>query len=117
MGPFARQERGFGRRRSPRLSVGLRARLITPDGTQLVVIEDLSLGGARITLPGREEFTVCVLRWMDFHAFADVAWRDGASVGLQFDRALTEETLEATGQYAWHRPSRERQQRLGLRAC
>ena len=93
-------ERGFGRRSAPRLPLRMPARLIVPDRTCPVVLEDLSARGASVTLPEACEFVVGVLRWMDRHAFAEVAWREGLSLGLQFDRPLTAEVLEATRLYA-----------------
>ena len=77
------------------------ARLVTLDGTYPVVLENLSQGGARITLPAADDFVVGILRWMDHHAFADVVWRDELAVGLQFDRPILAETVEATGLYFW----------------
>jgi hypothetical protein len=90
----------FGRRQYPRFPLGMPARLIVPDGTLVVVLDDLSLGGARVTLPEAHAFTVCVLRWMDHHCFAEVRWREGLAVGLQFDRLLDAGTLARTCHYA-----------------
>ena len=113
MGETARIERGFGRRRSPRLRLGMPARLIVPERTCPVVLENLSAEGAGITLPEPGEFVVCVLRWMDQHAFAEVVWREGFSVGLKFDQPITAETLEATRIYASQHWAAE----LALRRC
>ena len=100
MGGLAQPELRFGRRRSPRLRLGMPARLITPERTCPIVLENLSLEGAGITLPEHFEFVVGVLRWMDHHAFADVVWRDGFTIGLQFDKPLAPEVIEATRAYA-----------------
>jgi hypothetical protein len=105
--------RGFGRRRSPRLRLGMPARLITPERSCPIVLENLTVDGAGVTLPEPSEFMVCVLRWMDNHAFADVVWREGFSVGLQFDKPIPAETLEATRLYANQHWGPE----LALRRC
>jgi len=91
------------------------ARLITPDGTCRVVVENLSAGGAKIVLPEPAEFVVCVLRWMDRHAFGDVVWRDGPFVGVEFSAPLSVETLEATCLFAENRTRIARGP--GLRSC
>jgi len=72
------------------------ARLITLDGTMPVFLENLSAGGAKIKLIEPHDFVVCVLRWMDFHCFAEVRWRDELNAGLQFDKPLTPEVLHFT---------------------
>ena len=107
----------FGRRRYPRLQLGMPARLIMPDGTVPVVLENLSLGGARVALAEPGNFVVCVLRWMDYHAFADVAWRDELAVGLQFDKPLSLAMLEATRVYAQGIPARVLPGEATLRSC
>lgn len=113
----ARAECGFGRRRWTRYRVGMPARLITPEGTCAVVLDDLSQGGARITLAEPCDFVVCVLRWVDRHAFADVAWRDGLAVGLQFDKPIAADTVETTWLYAAEQWARVRPSELSLRRC
>jgi hypothetical protein len=90
----------FGRREHPRFAIGLPARLIVPEGTLAVVLDDLSLGGARVTLPEPHAFAVCVLRWMDHHCFAEVRWRHELAVGLRFDRPLGPEVLARSCHYA-----------------
>jgi hypothetical protein len=117
MGKLARIERGFGRRLWPRHLVGMPARMITPDRTCAVTLDNLSQRGARITLPETCEFVVGVLRWMDQHAFADVVWRDGLAIGLQFDKPIPAEAVEATRLYAEQHAARERQGEPGLRRC
>ena len=93
------------------------ARLITLDRTYPITLENLSEGGAGITLPKEDDFVVCVLRWMDYHGFADVVWRDGLSVGLQFDKPVPVETLEATRLYFPKLLASARQGEPGLRTC
>ena len=96
MGEPALNERGLGRRQHERFALRMRARLITLDGTVAVSLENLSAGGAKVILPEPHDFVVCVLRWMDFHCFAEVRWRDGLSVGLQFDKPLSAEVMYHT---------------------
>ena len=117
MGGLARIEHGFGRRRWPRHLVGMPARLIVPESSYPVELDDLSQGGARITLNEPYEFVVCVLRWMDRHAFADVAWRDGLSVGLQFDKPIPAEAVETTILYATAHCVEARRGQITLRRC
>ena len=78
----------------------MQARLITPDRTFAVVLDDLSARGAKITLPGPHDFVVGGLRWMDFHAFADVRWCQGLSVGLEFATTLDDAVIKQTRRYA-----------------
>lgn len=96
MGEAARLEQMFGRYQEQRLRLGMPARLITLDRTASVVLDDLSESGAKITLPAPHDFVVCVLRWMEHHGFANVRWRDGLTVGLQFDKPLCPAILEDT---------------------
>jgi len=92
----ARQAHWICRRQSPRFRLGIPARLITLDRHLNVVLRDLSEDGAGIALPNAHEFTVCVLRWMAFHAFAEVRWVRDDVVGLQFASPLSLATLEQT---------------------
>ena len=117
MGETARIALGFGRRLWPRLQLGMPARLIVPDGTVPIVLENLSMGGARITLPAPHDFVVCVLRWMDYQGFADVVWHEDLAVGLQFDKPLSLAMLEATRVYAQGVPARVRPGEPTLRGC
>jgi hypothetical protein len=117
MGEPARILRSFGRREFPRYPLGMPARLIVPDGTLVVVLDDLSLGGARVTLPEEHPFTVCVLRWMDHHCFAEVRWRHELAVGLQFDKLLDAETLAQSCHYAHDRQGRFAPQGVRPRYC
>lgn len=91
---------GFGCRQAPRLRLGMRARLITPDRSVPVILDDLSDRGAKITLPEPHDFVVAVLRWMDVHAFADVRWREGLAIGLEFATPLEPAVIERTRLYA-----------------
>lgn len=116
MGETAIKAQGFGRRRTPRLRLAIPARLITLDRTFSIVLDDLSERGAKITLPAPHDFVVGVLRWLDFHGFADVRWREGLSVGLEFATPLAESVLEET---RLHMPdlARLKQCAPGARSC
>jgi len=76
------------------------ARLITLERHLSVVIEDLSEAGARVALPVPHAFTVCVLKWLDFHAFAEVRRMNEQAVGLRFASPLSTATIAQTLHYA-----------------
>ena len=92
----ARIEHWICRRQAPRFRLGVPARLITLERHLTVVLEDLSEAGAKVTLPVPHAFTVCVLKWMDHHAFAEVRWQRELTLGLQFTSPLSAEVLAET---------------------
>ena len=96
----ARIEHQLCRRQVPRFRLGITARLITLERHCNVVLEDLSEAGARLTLPAPHAFTVCVVKWLDFHAFAEVRWTRDTAVGLQFPSPLPSSAIEQTVRYA-----------------
>ena len=96
----ARLEQWICRRQTPRFRLGMSARLITLERHLCVVLEDLSEVGSRITLPVPHTFGVCVLKWMDYHAFAEVRWMRERSVGLKFSSPIPAEPIEQTLRYA-----------------
>ena len=96
MDQTARIEHWICRRQAPRFRLGMPARLITLERHLTVVLENLSEGGANVALPVPHVFTVCVLKWLDFHAFAEVRWMEGRVVGLQFAGPLPAETITQT---------------------
>ena len=96
----ARIEHQLCRRQAPRFRLGMPARVITLEKHLDVVLEDLSEMGAKVTLPELHTFPVCVLKWMDHHAFAEVRWMNERVVGLQFASAISAATLEQTVRYA-----------------
>lgn len=100
MNQTARIEHQLCRRQTPRFRLGMPARLITLEKHFDVVLEDLSELGAKVTLSEPHAFPVCVLKWMDHHAFAEVRWMQGAVVGLQFASPISAVTLEQTVRYA-----------------
>lgn len=86
-----------GRRQRSRLRVRLRARLSTRTLTEAVILEDLSLHGAKIIThavlkPGTE----AVLEWHGFEAFGEVVWCASGRCGLSFFDMITPEVLLAT---------------------
>jgi len=89
-------DRWICRRQAPRIRLGMPAKLITLDRHLAVTIDDMSEGGARLTLPEPRAFAVGVLRWLDFHAFAEVRWTRECIVGLQFASPISPEVLGQT---------------------
>ena len=87
---------GEGRRRFARLEVGIGAWLETLDGKQSVRLVDLSQGGAQLILSVPEEGGTGVLTWLDFETFGELAWQDGAQIGLTFDKPLSPGCLAET---------------------
>lgn len=86
-----------GRRSRSRLRVRLPARLVTRSETLSVVLNDLSLNGAQITVPiplrvGCE----AVIEWARFEAFGEVVWTGGGRCGLAFFDPITQADLLAT---------------------
>ncbi len=96
----ARLDHWICRRQAPRFRLGMHARLITLERHMTVRLEDLSEDGAKVTLPSPHAFTVCVLKWMDHHAFAEVRWMSDTAVGLQFPNPISAEVLAETCRYA-----------------
>ena len=96
----ARIDRWICRRQAPRFRIGMPARLITLEQSFAVTLEDLSEGGAKVTLPVPHVFTACALHWMDYHAIAEVRWTHGCIAGLQFTSPLFPEMLDETRRYA-----------------
>jgi|SRR5690606_38270847 len=117
MGETAHKIQSFGRRQAPRYRLRIPARLITLDRTFSVVLEDLSAVGAKITMPVQHEFLVGVLRWMDCHGFADVRWREGLSIGLEFASPISEAVLEGTRRHASNRLTQFKQHAPATRSC
>jgi len=96
MDQTARIEHWICRRQAPRFRLGMPARLTTLERHLHVVLDDLSESGAKVSLPEPHAFTVCVLRWLDFHAFAEVRWTRGQVVGLRFASPISAEMLAET---------------------
>ena len=84
------------RREHARLRLGIEATFVGLDGTQAVVLQDLSLTGAKVLLEHAQPISQGLLRWMGYEAFCDVAWRKGHWCGVQFDEPVSQECLLAT---------------------
>lgn len=87
----------FGRRAYPRELIYLEAQLIAGHGRHPAMLHDLSVKGAKLSLgrmpePGSE----VVVRWACFAAVGRVAWIDGPTCGLEFDRQLDQRVVAAT---------------------
>ena len=115
MDQIAPIEHWICRRQAPRFRPGLPARLITLERHLTVVLENLSEGGANIALPVPHVFAVCVIKWLDFHAFAEASWIDGCVVGLQFSTPLSAEVLAETCRLAPPRPAQPARNPVGQR--
>lgn len=89
-------KKAVGRRSLARLKLGVPARLITLNGVQDVLLDDLSLSGAQIRLSEREQFSTGVLEWLAFEELVDVVWHDGSTCGVKFERRLPKECILAT---------------------
>jgi hypothetical protein len=70
--------------------------LITLNGVQDVLLDDLSLSGAQITLSQSEQFSSGILEWLDFDELVDVVWHDGSTYGLKFEKRLPKGCILAT---------------------
>lgn len=96
----AHLEHWICRRQAPRFRLGMPARLITLERHMTVRLEDLSEDGASVMLPVPHAFTVCVLKWMDHNAFAEVRWIRDNAVGLHFPSPISAAVLAETCPYA-----------------
>jgi hypothetical protein len=117
MDQAARLEHWICRRQTPRFRLGLPARLITLERHLNVVLKDLSEDGAQIALPVPHEFAVCVIKWLDYHAFAEVRWARDDLVGLKFASQLPIATLEQSVQAALASASEPKRTALDPRRC
>lgn len=85
-----------GRRASPRLRLQLPAELVTLDGRDRAVLENVSATGARVLSnlmlrPG----ACCILRLPGLELFADVTWCMHGRLGLIFEQSLSQDQLLA----------------------
>lgn len=89
--------RRFCRRSHPRENIHLAAQFIAARGAQPALLHDLSVQGARLSLvhaPQTDEEVV--IRWACFAAVGRVAWVEGLTCGLKFDRQLDERVVATT---------------------
>lgn len=89
-------EDNLGRRRSSRLRLAGPGRLIAHHGVEGVRLDNLSLTGAHLSRRSTEQFTECILRWLDFEAMGRVVWFDGHYCGMKFHSPLPEAWLVET---------------------
>ncbi|WP_338243664.1 hypothetical protein [Aurantiacibacter hainanensis] len=86
-----------GRRRSGRLRGELAASFDTLSGKLRLGIVDLSQAGARLRPHSEVKVgTQGVLRWLDFEAFGEVAWKRKGFIGLKFDKPIRPTQLHET---------------------
>lgn len=87
----------FGRRAYPRELIYLEAQLIAGQGSQPAMLHDLSVKGAKLSLaqPPRSGTEVMV-RWACFAAVGRVAWVEGGTCGLEFERQLDKRVVATT---------------------
>lgn len=87
----------FGRRAYLRELVYLEAQLIAGNASHPAMLHDLSVKGAKVSLahpPGLG--TEVAVRWSCFVAVGRVAWVEGGTCGLEFDRQLDERVVATT---------------------
>src|SRR5690349_17031905 len=85
-----------GRRHASRLRLAIDARLITTHGEYPVRLDNLSTSGAHISRPRQDQFTACVLKWLDHEAWGHMVWFRGGYCGIRFDPPIAEEVVMAT---------------------
>lgn len=90
------QAEGTTERETVRVPLGVPARIIMIGTTLSVVLDDLTIAGARITLAKPCRFQTGVLQWLEYECFADLAWQNGLAVGLRFERPIACQTLVET---------------------
>lgn len=84
------------RRHFARLEVGFGVRFETLHGRQAARLVNLSQGGAQLILSEPKEAGEGFLTWLDFETFGELAWQEGARIGLTFDVPLTPLCLAET---------------------
>ena len=84
------------RRKNPRLRLGIQALLISLEGQEKVILQDLSETGAKVLRQSKEPLGKGVLQWMHYEIYGEVVWQRGPWVGFQFDRHLEETVLLET---------------------
>jgi hypothetical protein len=88
----------IGKRHESRLRAGLRARLISKYGEERVVLVNLSQHGCCVEIQDPPATGDVVLRWDQFEAHGEIAWRASKRIGIRFFRAIPYEWLIATRQ-------------------
>lgn len=88
------------RRKRPRLRLGIRARLETLDGTYDVELLDISQTGAKLHFRAPVHPGSAVLQWLDYEAFGETVWKNGAVLGMRFDPDLPDSVIVKTRELA-----------------
>ena len=80
--------------------------MITLDGTNRMVMADLSLSGAKLSgaMPRLRLGQQAIIQWNEFEAFGLVVWSEANRCGLTFDEPLSEQALLKTRQVHDHAP-------------
>ena len=103
-----------GRRASQRQPVSIAVSMFTVDQSRVVILDDLSLTGAKIsghTLPADGQDVSLKLGQLD--AFGRVVWSKGRQCGVTFDEPLAEEQLrEVIRELEWEPPRQVNNRRL-----
>jgi hypothetical protein len=87
----------FGRRAHVREPIHLEALLLTEQGTQPALLQNLSVKGAKLAVAHAPALAGEVMvRWACYAAMGRVAWVEGSICGLEFDRQLDERVVAAT---------------------
>lgn len=71
-----------------RLKLQLPAQLLTLDGSEEILLLDLSQVGARLACRFPPTFRKGVLTWMTFETYGETVWQKGRMCGLRFDEEL-----------------------------
>jgi len=85
-----------GKRFLGRLRVRLPARVETLTRTRLVILLDVSGGGARVQFEGAPPAGEVLLRWAGNEAHGRICWQRGGLCGVAFDHRVRQEALLAT---------------------
>jgi len=88
------EEKMVCRRWNGRAALALPARLMLPNEEIHCVLEDLSLGGARIRIGKLPKLGASVwLRFSDYEIFGSVAWTRGHLCGLTFEQRIPKDII------------------------
>ena len=89
----------IGRRQFVRADLCMVARFNVLGVSHKVELMSLSVGGARIICSQPAEFTAGTLHWLQYQAFAEVAWSTDCRTGLSFPDPLDRKVLSETQLY------------------
>ena len=96
MGAFGKRVDGpGGRRHAARTALSLPASMFSVEHSRVVILDDLSASGARLSgpdLPAEHESVW--IRVGPIDAFGTVVWNEAASCGITFDRPLGDEEAD-----------------------